>query len=370
MKNKKTKNTQKATNATVKSILPRENPNLYGHETAFSQFLKAIDENKIDGGWLLSGPKGIGKATLAYNVARIVLSGVSKNSTTNGHLVDVTKIFKQVSNNSHPNLLVLEVGNNGENSSSEILVDDTRKIGDFLHFTAAGSKNRVVIIDAIDDMNVNSSNAILKLLEEPPANTVFILISHAVGKILPTILSRIRHIKMHYLEKPKAELVLDKIAPEIAPDIKLKLLELADYSPGLAYEFYLYNGLEIEKKIDDILTFQKSVNSNFDLDIIKISKLADTFSGKSSSFAWQVFKILIDKKIITVTKETALRYQNLPANFNSGSMKITKHEMVALCYQSWQEINQLFFEADNLHLDKKSVIFKVFRIMSKFCCSF
>jgi len=180
---------------------PEEQTELFGHETAEQLFLQAIENNTIDGSWLLCGPKGVGKATLAFRLARFLLSeekqdgGLFGDKPTSLSIPETDTVFKAVAQRSSPALKVIECAlkpdevkarqkllENGDaldpevekarKRFSEIRIDDIREAEAFMHLTAGAGKKRVLIIDSADDMNVHAANALLKSLEEPPPETV------------------------------------------------------------------------------------------------------------------------------------------------------------------------------------------------------
>jgi DNA polymerase-3 subunit delta' len=171
---------------------PREVYSLLGHQAAETRFLKAMRSGRMHHAWLLSGPKGIGKATLAYRMARKLLGGESLLSTSLD-IPEADPVAQRVEALTHGNLFVLRrpYDKKVKRFRQDIPVDRVREVSGFFQETASETgKWRVCIIDSADELNRNSENAILKLLEEPPSNTLFILISSAPGRLLPTIRSR------------------------------------------------------------------------------------------------------------------------------------------------------------------------------------
>ena len=167
---------------------PRLAETLVGHEAAKGQFLKAFSSGKPHHAWLIHGPKGIGKATLAYNLAGQVLAGTNPSQARHW-----------IQNRSHPDLFILERQLNDSKPrrlKSEIAVDDARQLAHFLSLTSSGAW-RVAIIDAADDLNAESGNAILKLVEEPPAKVILFLVSHQPGTLLRTLKSRCLRLALH-----------------------------------------------------------------------------------------------------------------------------------------------------------------------------
>lgn len=164
------------------NLPPRLQNQLVGHQPQWQLLQQQFQEKKLHPAWLLSGQRGIGKATFAYQAARYILKAGQNNDTFFDTLID---------QNSHPNLLIIEknVDEDGK-VQNEITVEGVRKLADFVHQSAAFPGWRVVVIDAIDDLNRNAANALLKILEEPPAQVLILLVCHSIGQILPTIRSR------------------------------------------------------------------------------------------------------------------------------------------------------------------------------------
>lgn len=184
-------------------VLPRLQRCLIGHEGPAASVRRALESEKMPQAWLLSGMQGIGKATFAYQMSRMILKLADYDSGF---------IDRQIDSGSYPNLLVLEKGVDEDGKvAREITVDDVRaKLNPFLQQVPAVPGWRVVIIDAADDLNRNASNALLKSLEEPPAQTIFFLIAHSVGRLLPTIRSRCCTLSFEPVDFPGVHDLLTK----------------------------------------------------------------------------------------------------------------------------------------------------------------
>ncbi len=355
MKSKKAKQTEQAISR------PCENPNFFGHEDALQTMFAAHRDGNMPGAWLISGPRGIGKATLVYRFIKFILYNSAKSEGFFGQSIPnadlsipaTSPVFSKVSIGSHPDILVLEAGSeNSKSTSGDILVDDARRVGSFLHLTASETPYRIVIIDSIDDMNTNAANSILKLLEEPPQNAMFFLISHASGRLLPTIKSRCRQIKMRGLGGNNAIKVLQSIVPDITDAEATKLIELASGSPGCAYDLYINKGLEIYANIINIFSNLPRMS------IQEIQKLGDSISGKNNEEYWRVTKILLNKIIVDITKNAA--QLNNKSDISGIKLAIGVEKLVDI----WEEINNLLEDADNLHLDRKAVLVKIFALFA------
>jgi len=179
---------------------PRATTRLFGHETAERALADAFASGRMHHGWLLSGPEGIGKATLAYRFARFVLADPASRDMLGGSLdiPDDDPAARQVRALSHPGLLVVRRAYDTKTKRfpTTIAVDEVRRLKTFLGRTSDSGVWRVVIVDRADELNISAANALLKSLEEPPARTIFLLVSSAPGRLLATIRSRVRSLEM------------------------------------------------------------------------------------------------------------------------------------------------------------------------------
>ncbi len=184
---------------------PRETTSLFGHREAEATLLNAYRSGRIPHAWLIGGAQGIGKATLAYRMARFVLAHPNhtvpavQNATTleidQGH-----PVARQVAAGSHGGLLILErTANDKGVMRTVITVDELRETISFFGSTSSIDGWRVCVVDTVDELNANASNALLKILEEPPARSLFLLVSHAPARVLATIQSRCRKLPLRPL---------------------------------------------------------------------------------------------------------------------------------------------------------------------------
>ncbi len=178
---------------------PRETYSFVGHEEQEQALAEGLRSGRMHHAWLLAGTKGLGKATLAYRFARVAL-GAKRVGSRPFDVDPEDQVARRINAQSHPDLFVLRRGlNERGRPRREIAVDDARELGRFFSLAPSEGGMRVAVIDAVDDLNTNSANAILKTLEEPPPRSVLLLVCHAPGAILPTIRSRCRRLALRPL---------------------------------------------------------------------------------------------------------------------------------------------------------------------------
>lgn len=220
---------------TVSPPEPRANPDLLGQDAAIAVLCRALASGRLPHGWLLSGPAGIGKATLAYRFARALLAGpgaVDAELT----LAPDHPVFRQVAQGAHPDLRVIEAERDPKTGRvrAEITVDTVRAATAALRATAASGGARVAVIDGAETLNRNAANALLKTLEEPPPGAVLILISHRPGRVAATLRSRCAKLRLAPLAPDLVEAALARLAPALDGEERRALTLLARGSIGRA----------------------------------------------------------------------------------------------------------------------------------------
>ncbi|MEM1364650.1 MAG: DNA polymerase III subunit delta' [Pseudomonadota bacterium] len=236
---------------------------MVGHGPAIAGFEAAVRSGKLHHGWLITGPEGIGKATLAFRLARYLISGVASDGSAlvgaSRGVLDHTMqeaTARKIAGEAHPNLLVLERGMDasGNRRKTELTVDVIRKLNSFFGTTAGEGGWRVAIVDSADEMNASAANALLKNLEEPPANTILLLISHRPGRLLPTIRSRCRVLPLKPLSERQVVEVVQALPDSMAnPDEIRQAAALSGGAPGRALALLDGGGLDLATALKAIL---------------------------------------------------------------------------------------------------------------------
>lgn len=244
---------------------PRETPRLFGQDVAEADFLDAFNTGRLHHGWLITGPRGVGKATLAWRIARFLLAtpipqddglfGAPPPPTTLNVAPD-HPVARRLLALSDPGLFLLRRSGLGSSEndrtkafaegrfSNDIRVHDVRELGKFVHLSAADGGRRVVIVDAADDLNTQAANAILKMLEEPPLRTVLLLVSHQPSGLLPTIRSRCRTLRLTPIGAHQMAEALEQAGVSVEGD-PAALAELSGGSVGAAVRLLNLGGLTL-----------------------------------------------------------------------------------------------------------------------------
>lgn len=259
---------------------------IVGQDRAVEQFASAWASRKLHHAWLLAGPRGVGKASFAHAAARRLLADAAGPpfdlpgiESPNDH-----PIVKLVEARSHPDMRWLErlPREKGEGLARDISVNQIRELGAFMGMTAALSEWRVVVIDSMDELNREASNALLKMLEEPPANTLFFLISHAAGRLLPTIRSRCRRLDFQSLDDDAMASVLDaRMASSNAAE-RDRIVAMSFGSAGRAMAFAELELAKLEESALTILRQGDPTNA-------RRSDLANDLGKKASAERYAAF---------------------------------------------------------------------------------
>ncbi len=234
---------------------PRHTRRLYGQEGAARTFLEAWQAERLHHAWLLTGAEGVGKATLAWQLARQLLAHDSPPAEL-APLPPEHPVARRIAALSEPRLFLLRRPWDSERKRlrAEIPVDEVRRLRDFLALSATDGGRRVVIIDAADELNRNAANALLKLLEEPPKGTVMFLVSHQPARLLPTIRSRCRTLPLRPLPAGALAQALQEAGVTIPDGAADAVAALSGGSVGAAGSLIAGGGLDLYRDLVALLS--------------------------------------------------------------------------------------------------------------------
>lgn len=275
---------------------PRETQDLLGQDKAQAEFLDAYASGRMHSGWMITGPRGIGKATLAWKIATFLLAeqaddgffGEAPPPPTSLDVSPEHPDAKLVQAGAHPRLTVIRRPYNHDTKKlrQEITVDAVRGLKDFFHMSAADGGRRVVIVDAADEMNRNAANAILKELEEPPEKTTILLIAHQPSALLPTIRSRCRTLRCAALSAQDLNAALANAGFDT--ENADAIAALAEGSAGDAIRIIQHDGLPLYAELVKLLTTLPR------MDRPAAIKIAEACTGRGAEARYAMTVDLID----------------------------------------------------------------------------
>jgi DNA polymerase-3 subunit delta' len=258
---------------------PRKTSALIGQDAALANVSRAIRSGRPPQGLLLAGPEGVGKATFAYRIARYLLAyGATDRGPEDLSLSENDPVFLQVAAGGHPGLLLLRRGINPDTGKQMTVlgVDEVRKLASFFGMTSGAGGWRVAIVDTADDMNDAAANALLKALEEPPSRAMLILLSHAPGKLLPTIRSRCRRLDLKPLSGSDLAEALQKLLPDFDSKGLSALAKLSGGSIGAAITLANDDGLALAADADKLIDRMTSPDVSATLALAdKLARVSD-----------------------------------------------------------------------------------------------
>jgi DNA polymerase III subunit delta' len=269
------------------AIAPQENTKLFGHEEAQAFLAQSYHSGKGHHAILIEGQEGIGKATLAFRFANHVLNNPSFADAPE-MLADpdpTSPAFRQIASGASHNLLHLSRPADPKTGKlkSGITVDEVRRAGKFFSQTSGTGNWRIVIVDTADELNRSAANAILKMLEEPPKRAMFLVLSHAPGKLLPTIRSRCLPLVLRPLEEQELLQALAHLGIALPPETSSRILGLAGGSVAQAIKLINYGGLEIIDAFETVLSGKGPAQRK------AMHKLADAVAQKDSDTLYGFF---------------------------------------------------------------------------------
>ena len=331
---------------------PRETSLLCGHREAETALLAAYRSGRIPHAWLIGGAAGIGKATLAYRMARFVLAhrnplapDVQRAETLSVDPSD--PVARHVAAGAHGGLLVLERTHNDKGVLRTVItVDETRETISFFGSTAAVDGWRVCIVDTVDELNPNAANALLKILEEPPRQSLFLLVSHAPARVLPTILSRCRKLALR-------PLAVDDVVASAAHAAGLAtddpaLVEAAEAAEGsVARALTLLGGdaLKLHQRTAALLATLPRVDPR------ELHALGDALGGSD--------RVALAAFVDSVDRWVSQHLHSDDANANANLPRLARLAEV------WEKSNRAARDTAEYNLERKPLVFSVFGLLAE-----
>ncbi|MEM7679851.1 MAG: DNA polymerase III subunit delta' [Pseudomonadota bacterium] len=350
---------------------PRHMPLCYGHEGVEKALLTAYEEGRMPHGIIFAGQKGIGKATMAYRLARFLLkNGI--HDPNQGSMFDdgadaYTSLevdpedpnFRRVASGGHADFMSVERAFDATKNryKDSVAVDSIRKVPGFLRMTASDGGWRVVIIDDADTMNRNAQNALLKILEEPPKNAILILVTHRMGALIPTIRSRTQVYNFQPLLDMQVQELLTKFGVEQGAIPALSAL--GEGSVGKALDYNNGGGLETLEELFDVL------NGYPDWDWLKIHAIADSLASPAQSEAYDAFQNLLCWVFAQLVVMKARGHSSAPDILDKPALqelllRSSLESLLKIC----ENLHEHFLKVRQANLDKRQAILTAFSKIS------
>jgi DNA polymerase III subunit delta' len=333
----------------------------YGDGSAERTLLDAYRGGRMHHAWLIGGPKGIGKATLAYRFARFAFAHSNPGSAAVAAAANLAvpedhPAFRRVAGRAHPNLLALERPwkEDRKRFLTELTVDEIRRTVAFFGSTSGEGGWRIAIVDPADEMNPSAANALLKVLEEPPARSLFFIISHTPGRLLPTIRSRCRRLDLPPLG---AETIETAIRDNGDGDLDAEDIALA----AVLAQGSLRGAILLlqEDGIDTYRAFARLAATAPDVDVAAMHALADRVSGRTADDAYYGF---IDMVRAWLGRRVRGEAEPTPDTAPSAAIRAAS---LARWAEVWEKVTASSTEAEDLNLDRKQVVLSILMSLSR-----
>ncbi len=331
---------------------PRSQTGLIGHREAEATLLEAYRSGRLPHAWLIGGPRGIGKATLAFRFARFVLAHPDPAAPAVQTATDLSvdpdnPAARQVIAGAHPDLLHLTRpwDEKSKRFKQDLTVDAVRRIVPFFGLTAGEGGARVAIVDPADDMNPNAANALLKLLEEPPAGGLFLILAHAPGRLLPTIRSRCRRLLLEPLTPEEISAGLDLVGIEAAAASRMDAIALGEGSLRHTIALIRGGGAEIDRAFRALVAHLPA------LDPRAVQAFADRVSGRDGEAAYEIF--LDRMRAFLADRVTGAATAGTPA---ARLMPFA---------ELWSRLGEMVDRAEGYNLDRRQLVVGLIRALGE-----
>ena len=326
---------------------------LIGFEKIFTTLKENLINKTLSHSLIFYGNKGIGKNTLAYSLINNVFDEIYKNNSLSNHT-------NLIYNNSHPNVRVLrkEYDEKTKKYKNNITINQIRELESFIYQFSIDGSPKFIIIDSSDDLNINSSNALLKILEEPKKNIYIILITHILSKLLPTIRSRCIKFKFSNPTFDQFNEIICNQDESIDNNILKFLYDLSEGSPGMAIQLYSENFREIFDHLIEIFKEKKPLSSN----ILQLSNQVGMYSNDQFILFLSLIKFII---VHTTKINLGIDIQkNFISDISKSLLEMSKHLDNQISQKILEYLNTYEKDLFVYNLDKKIFILNIFSPLS------
>ena len=343
---------------------PRETYTLFGQSSAETQFLNSLQAGRLHHAWMLTGPEGVGKATLAWRITRFILAHGLDQTATSLDMSPDDPISRRIESLAEPRFALIRRPYDVDKKKlkTQITVDEIRKLKSFFQLSSADGGWRVAIIDAADELNGAAANALLKILEEPPERSLILLIAHQPGRLLPTILSRCSRLPCADLSEEDMTHALQDQGLSVGANPH-HLFELADGSVGRAVDFLNNEGLELYHSIAKIFETLPS------LDRAAVLQLAERATGPANANRYDMMLTLLRTYLARLAKFAALQPSSMTEAAPHEARNFARLGPSPKTAQTIAEtLNELEGKSEHarlVNLDPSSVILDMFLTIQK-----
>lgn len=344
---------------------PRLTPSLRGQEEAERTFLAAWNGGRLPHAWLIEGPRGVGKATLAYRIARFVLSarGEAGGNLFGGTLppasLDIAiedPACRRIAAGGHADLLTIErtVNEKTGKMRRDIAAEDARGLPEFFSMTAAEGGYRVAIVDSVDETNAESVNALLKIVEEPPARSLILLLAHRPGRVLPTIRSRCRRLMLRPLPDSDVLALLQARHPDLSRDDATAVAALAEGSPGRALRLLAAGGVDLQRQVGGLLGRLPQ------LDVAGVHALGDRLNRGGEEGQLPLLGELLAWWLARIVRRIATGEAPASGEEREVVERLARRGSLDRWVELWEKTGRLVERAEALNLERKQVVLTLF----------
>lgn len=341
-------------------ITPLENNVLFGHAEVEAQLLRLITQKKLPHAIMFCGAEGIGKATLAYRLAKYLLTGAQASEPVMGLFGPEPTEENLACDAEHPSMRRIMAGSHGDllviqpvpddkkkTSVDTVFIHQVREVVEFMHHTPSESEWRIVIVDPIESLNTAAANALLKVLEEPPARALLLLVSHQPGRLLPTIKSRCRKINLRTPSEQDSQKIFEHLGQEVPAEDLHQLLILTQGSAGRALQYYKNGALSIYRDVLEVLAHPSP----------KHHAQFAAIAAKAGAESWPLYKALFLQALYRLSLFATTPTQFVALNLDETECfnALLARQPLDIWLGLWEKAETLLQQTGTLTLDKQQV---------------